>query len=112
MCNSDEKFTVRSNEYKNYFITKEYKLKVAEKHFSKIFKLSIAEARQTKPKQQVTIRLPFALTYNPMLPNMRSLIKKHLPVLHSDSHLKNIFPGNSICTAFKSNKNLSPSLYT
>ena len=111
MCNSDEKFTVRSNEYKNYFITKEYKLKVAEKHFSKIFKLSIAEARQTKPKQQVTIRLPFALIYN-----MRSLIKKHLPVLHSDSDLKNIFPGNSICTAFKRNKNfkekLSPSLYT
>ena len=26
-----------------------------------------------------------------MLPNRRSLIKKHLPVLHSDSHLKTYF---------------------
>ena len=47
---------------------------------------------------------------------MRSLIKKHLPVLHSDSDLKNIFPENSICTVFKGNRNLkqilSPSLYT
>ena len=51
-----------------------------------------------------------------MLPNMRSLIKKHLPALHSDSDLKNIFPENSICTVFKRNRNiketLSPSLYT
>ena len=43
-----------------------------------------------------------------MLPNMRSLIKKylHLPVLHSDSDFKNIFPENSICTVFKRNRNL------
>ena len=51
-----------------------------------------------------------------MLPNMRSLIKKHLPVLHSDSGLKNIFPESSICTVFKRNRNLkeilSPSLHT
>ena len=50
------------------------------------------------------------------LPNMRSLIKKHLPVLHSDIDLKNIFPENSICTVFKKNRNLKeilfPSFYT
>ena len=58
----------------------------------------------------------FATAYNPMLPNMRNLIKKHLPVLHSDSNLKNIFPESSICTVLKRNRNLkeilSPSLYT
>ena len=51
-----------------------------------------------------------------MLANMRTLIRKHLPVLHSDSDLKNIFPGNSICLVFKRNRNLkeilSPSLFT
>ena len=31
-----------------------------------------------------------------MLPNIRSLIKKHLSVLHFDSDLKNIFPENSL----------------
>ena len=36
-----------------------------------------------------------------MLPNMRSLIKKHLPVLYSDSDLKNVFPENSICTVLR-----------
>ena len=51
-----------------------------------------------------------------MLPNMRSLIKKHLPVLHSDIDHKNILSENSICAVFKRNRNLeeilSPSLYT
>ena len=50
-------------------------------------------------------------TYNPMLPNMRSLIKKHLFVLHSDNDLKNIFPENSICTVFQRNRNLKEILY-
>ena len=78
--------------------------------------MSRAEARQIKPKQQANDRILFATTYNLMLPNMRSLIKKHLPVLHPDSDLKNIFPETFICTVFKRNGNLkevlSPSLYT
>ena len=32
-CDSDEKFTVPSNDYKNYLIAKDYKPKVVEKHF-------------------------------------------------------------------------------
>ena len=46
-----------------------------------------------------------------MLPNMRSLIKKHQPVLHSGSDLKNIFPENSICMVFKRNRNLKEILF-
>ena len=93
MCNSDEKFTIRSNEYKNYLIAKDYKPKVVEQHFSEISKFSRTDPRQIKPKQQANDRGFFATTYNPMLPNMRSLIKKHLPVLHSDSDLNAIQDG-------------------
>ena len=59
ICDSDEKFAVRSNEYKNYLIAREDKPKVAEKHFSESSKLSRAEARQTKPKQQTNDRVLF-----------------------------------------------------
>ena len=116
ICDSYEKFTVRSNECKDFLIVRKYKHKVAEKHFSKISNFSRAEARQTKPKQQANETILLATTYNPILPNIRSLIKKHLLVLHSDCDLKDIFPENSICTVFKRNRNfkeiLSPSLYT
>ena len=53
--------------------------------------ISRGEARQIKPKQQANDRIVFATTYNPMLPNMRSLIKKHLSVLHSHSNLETYF---------------------
>ena len=97
---------VRSNEYKNYLTGRQYKPKVIVKHFSEISNVSRAETRQIKPKQKVNDWSYLAATYNPMLPNMRSLIKKQLPVLHSDSNLENIFPKNYICTLFKRNRNL------
>ena len=91
-------------------IARDYKPKIVEKHFSEITKLSRAEARQIKAKQQNNYRILFGTTYNLLLPNMRSLIKKHLLVLYSDSDLKYIF------SVFKRNGNLkeilSPSLYT
>ena len=109
---SDEKVTVRSKEYKHYLIFRDYKPKVVEKHLSEIAKLLRIEATQIKPKQQANDQILFATTKNPMLPNMRCLIGKHLPVLHCDSHLKIEFPENSI----KRNRNLKEmsclSLYT
>ena len=62
ICDSDEKFIVRSNEYKNYLIARDYKPKVVEKYFSEISKLTRAEARQIKPKQQANDRILFATT--------------------------------------------------
>ena len=59
-------------------IARDYKPKIVEKHFSEITKLSRAEARQIKAKQQNNYRILFGTTYNLLLPNMRSLIKKHL----------------------------------
>ena len=81
---SDKMFTVRSNEYKIYLIARDYKPNVAENCFREISKLS----RQIKPKQQANNQNLFATTYNSMLPNMRNLIKKHLPALHSRSNLE------------------------
>ena len=50
-----------------------------------------------------------------MMPNIRGLIKKYFPFLHSDSDLKIISLKTSICTVFKRKRNfrekLPPSLY-
>ena len=105
ICN-DKKFSALSNEYKHYLIAREYKSSVVEKQFRKISKSPKAVTRQIKLNQKTNDRILFATTYNPVLPNMRGLIKKHLPVLHSDGDLKNIFPKTSICTVFKRNRNL------
>ena len=50
ICDSDEKFNKRSEEYQNYFIARDYKSNKVKKQFSEIKILSRTEA--IKPKTQ------------------------------------------------------------
>ena len=53
--------------------------------------------------------------YNPLLPNLKTIIRKHLPILYSNQQMLDIFPHNTISVTYKRNKNvreiLSPSLF-
>ena len=49
---------------------------------------------------------PFVLTYNPNLPSINRLIKKHFHFLLSSPKLKELFPPNSIISSFRRSKNL------
>ena len=44
--------------------------------------------------------------YNPSLPCMNTLIKKYLPLLHSDDNLKTLFPTETFNVVYRTNKNL------
>ena len=49
-------------------------------------------------------------SYNPILPNINSLVNKYLTVLHADLNLKELFPRKSIATVYKRQKNLKDML--
>ena len=49
--------------------------------------------------------LNFFTTYNASLPNMDTLVKKYLPLLHSDGNLKELFPAIVFNTVYRRNKN-------
>ena len=53
--------------------------------------------------------------YNPLLPNLKIILRKHLPILYSDREMLNIFLENSINITYNRNKNLkellSPSCF-
>ena len=55
------------------------------------------------------------MKYNPRLPDLNSLLKKHMPLLYTDPTLKTIFPQGCINSVFKRNQSLkellAPSLY-
>ena len=55
------------------------------------------------------------MQYNPRLPGLNSLLKKHMPLLYTDPTLKTIFPQGCINSVFKRNQSLkkllAPSLY-
>ena len=54
------------------------------------------------------------MQYNPLLPNIKTIAKQHLPVLHSNQNMLKNFPSNTINVTYKRGKNLeliSPSLF-
>ena len=53
--------------------------------------------------------------YNPLLPNLKTIVRNHLPILYSSQQMLDIFPQNIISVTYKRNKNwreaLSPSVF-
>ena len=82
ICDSDNKFEKRSKEYQHYFIARDYKPRKLRKQFSDIKNISRVEARQPKTHNERSSTSCNLITqYNPLLPNIKIIIKKHLPFL-------------------------------
>ena len=77
-----------------------------DKQFQKVSKITRTEARAERPKNNQVSKIKFSATYNPSLPKIDALIRKHLSLLHSDDSLNQLFPANLFRTIFKRKKNL------
>ena len=70
---------------------------------------------KSKPKTNQVSKTKFVTKYNPMLPKIDVIFKKHISILHSDDALKTVFPKDCFSTINKRNANLkeliAPSIY-
>ena len=114
ICDSDDKFEERSVQYQKYLVARDYKPSKVKKQFSDVRNISREEARRPKNNNNFSASCNLITQYNPLLPNIKTIIKKHLAVLHS-SHEMQIFPENTVNVTYRQNKNLkeliSPSLF-
>ena len=73
-------------------------------------------ARNKNTKRKERSKVKFITTFNPALPSIEGLIRKHIRYLQSDEVLKKASPNNKFSVIYKRNKNLkamvAPSLYT
>ena len=108
ICDTDEKFNSTSIEYKNYFISRDYKPSIVNKHFAHVSTLSRQQTSQksTNRKSQVSKNVKLVMKFNPRLPDLNSLLKNHMSLLYTDPTLKTIFPQGCIRSAFKRNQQL------
>ena len=115
ICDSDEKFKHRREEYKNFLIARDYHPGLVDKQFQKVGRTSRNNARKRNTKRKEVSKVKFITTFNPALPSIEGLIKKHIHYLHSDEVLKNVFPNKIFSVIYKRNKNVkemvAPSLY-
>ena len=74
---TDEKFDIRSSEYQNYLIARDYKPTLVKRQFHAIKNISRREAWQVKPK---VIKSNFNLitVYNPVVKNLEKILNDNL----------------------------------
>ena len=104
---SDEKFEKHSAKYQGYLISRDYKLDKAKKQLSDTKKLNREKVRKLKlPKTTFSTSCNLITQYNPLFPNLKTIIRNHLPILYSNQQILDIFPYNTISVTCKKNKNL------
>ena len=115
ICDSDEKYDERSEWYQKYLTAADYGPGSAKRQFQEVKNLSRSEDRRTKVKSNQVRKFNFFTTYNPNVPNMDTLVKKYLLLLHSDKNLTELFPASAFNTIYRRDKDLkellSPSLF-
>ena len=77
-----------------------------DQQFQEVSKLTRTEGRAKRPKNNQMSQVEFLPTYNPSLPEIDGIIRKHLSLLHIDDSLNQLFPANIFSTIFKHSKNL------
>ena len=79
-----------------------------EDAIQKVLKMSRDEALEEKPKKE-NDRTIFVVTYNPALPSISNILRKHWRVMANDPYLKKVFPSPPM-VAFRRPKNLKDKL--
>ena len=90
ICSTDAKFKHCINELKTYLFARGYNNNFLEKQFLRAANISRTNALQTKPKASNDV-VPFVVTYNPALPRISNILRKHFNILHSSNRCKDVF---------------------
>ena len=101
ICDSDDKFEERSVQYQKYLVARDYKPSKVKKQFSDVRNISREEARRPKNNNNISASCNLITQYNPLLPNIKPIIKKHLPMLHSSHKMLQIFPENTVNVTYR-----------
>ena len=73
--------------------------------FSKASAIPRNDLLRTRGKETEKL-FPFVITFNPNLPDVGNIIRKHLFILQTNPKLKELFPRGSIIPSFRRSKNL------
>ena len=103
ICDSDDQFDERSVQYQKYLVARDYKPSQVKRQFSDVREISREEPRRPRNKNNFSASCNLITQYNALLPNIKTIIKKHLPVLHSSHDMLQIFPENTVTVTYGQN---------
>ena len=86
ICSTEAKFALRLNELRTYLLAWGYGNTFLDSQFKRATNISRTEALRTNCHDS-TDRLPFVVTYNPSLPHISNILRKHFHILQLLSSL-------------------------
>ena len=98
ICDSDEKYGERSEEYQKYLLARDSQPGFVKRQLQEVRKLSRSEALRSKVRSNQERQLIFFTICNPSLLNMNTLVKKYLSLLYSDENLQELFAASDFNT--------------
>ena len=108
ICSTEEEFSKKSIEYKNHLLARGYKRNRVKKQFQKANFFSRETLLTKQPKISSNKKIVLNLDYHPILRNVGSIIKRHLPILYKSVAMKETFNPDKtrIMIGFRRHKNL------
>ena len=104
-CSDETFFAERRAEYKGYLLNQGLSSKLVKDQFSKASAIFRNDLLRTRGKEAKKL-FPFVITFNPNLPDVGNIVRKHLFILQSNPKLKELFSRGSVIPAFRRSKNL------
>ena len=105
ICSTFEEYWKHSQDLIKRFVEKGYKNSTVRKQIERVDHLNISLLlKNCKTNRNDSI--PFSVTYNSVLPNIKEIINKHFHILNIDSSFKEIFSSSQLMIAFCKNTSL------
>ena len=105
ICSTFEEYRKHSQDLIKRFAEKGYNESTVRKQIERVDHLDRSLLlKNCKPKRKDSI--PFSVTYNSVLPNIKEIINKHWHILNIDSSFKEIFNSSQLMIAFRKNTSL------
>ena len=96
---------IRCEEYKRYLKSQNYPANLVDKQLDKALEIPRSELLSKKVKTNKNV-FPLVLDYNPILPDIQSIIRKDVHLLRSSPQITEIFPAKCVFPAYHRTKNL------
>ena len=93
ICSENETRDLRLSELRNMLLERDYKAKIIDAAIEKARKIPRSEALKRVEKQKSNERPVFVVRFDPRLPDINGIIKKHWrSTTHNHPHMATIFP--------------------
>ena len=91
ICSTDTLIQKRTHEMKHHLLKRGYKNGCIQDAINKASSVTREEALTNKRNQKILKRVPFVITYNPMLPNIPKILNESHTILHASERCAEVF---------------------